>query len=277
MCLPSAVYAGGIAGAAFELSGVGFDAWAWSVSIVLVATIAWMAHLLDRAKPLAAWHDPADGVANPRRDAFVRRNRRAMNLLAAALGFVACVLAMLVDWRLIGLVPAGAAAVIIYGARPSESRRTRPKDLLVIKNALTGLAYASLVGCVLFAAMPGTIGRGMPWIALGLVALLVTGDAMLSDIDDTTADAMFGTRTVSVLAGRRWAVVWGVAIYGMVVVYWLVLGIHTPATLTLAIGLPATGVAVAFLPRVRSLIDVRGGVLAAVALALVSGSTVTSI
>lgn len=258
-----------MAGAAFELAGAAFDPRAWSLSIALVATVAWMAHLLDRAKPLAALDDPADRMANPTRDAFVQRHRLALNLLAAALGLVACVLAVLLDPWLVGLVPLGAMSVIIYGARKSESRRTRPKDVLIVKNALTGLAYATLIGCVLFAAMPGLVEHRPPWIALGLVALLVTGDAMLSDIDDTPADAMFGTRTVSVLAGRRWAMVSGIAIYAMVVAYWMVLGNHTATSLTLAIGLPATGVAIAFLPRVRSLIDVRGGVLALAVLAFV--------
>lgn len=263
------MYAGGIAAASFELSRARFDARAWSLSIALVATVAWMAHLLDRAKPLAALDDPADRMANPTRDAFVQRHRLALNLLAAALGLVACVLAVLLDAWLVGLVPLGAMSVIIYGARKSESRRTRPKDVLIVKNALTGLAYATLIGCVLFAAMPGLVEHRLPWIALGLVALLVTGDAMLSDIDDTPADAMFGTWTVSVLAGRRWAMVSGIAIYAMVVAYWMVLGNHTATSLTLAIGLPATGVAIAFLPRVRSLIDVRGGVLALAVLAFV--------
>lgn len=258
-----------MAGAAFELSGAAFDAQVWSILIVLITAIAWMAHLLDRAKPLSAWHDPADRMANPSRDAFVRKHRRAINTFTATLGLVACVLAMLLDPWLVALVPLGAVSVIIYGARKSESRRTRPKDVLVFKNVLTGLAYATLIGYVLFAAMPGLVEHRLPWIALGLVALLVTGDAMLSDIDDTPADAMFGTRTVSVLTGRRWAMVSGIAIYAMVVAYWMLLGNRTPTSLTLAIGLPATGVAIAFLPRVRSLIDVRGGVLALVALAFV--------
>lgn len=255
-----------MAGAALELSGVGFDAAAWSLSILLVATIAWMAHLLDRAKPLAAWHDPADRMANPQRDDFVLRNRRAMNLLAAALWIASCGLAVLLDPGLAMLAPVGAVSVIIYGARRSESRRTRPKDVLIIKNALTGLAYASLIGCVLFASAPGSIEQRLPWIALGLVALLVTGDAMLSDIDDTPADAMFGTRTVSVLAGRRWATAVAIGIYALAVLYWVGFGAHTAVAWTLVLGLCVTGTVIATLPRVRSLIDARGGVMAAIIL-----------
>jgi len=257
-----------MAGAALELSGVDFDWPAWSLSILLIATIAWMAHLLDRAKPLAALDDPADSIANPLRDAFVRRHRLALNVFATALGLIACFFAILLDPWLVVLVPLGVISVVIYGARKTESRRTRPKDVLIVKNALTGLAYATLIGCVLFAGVPGVIDQSMPWIALGLVAWLVTGDAMLSDVDDTPADAMFGTRTVSVLAGRRWAIATAIAIYAFVVTYWLVLGDHTPTTLTLGIGLPVTGLFIAFMPRVRTPIDVRGGVLAVAALLL---------
>lgn len=269
LCLPSAVYAGGMAAAAFELSGAVFDATSWSLAIVLVATIAWMAHLLDRAKPLAAWHDPADRMANPQRDAFVQRHRLALNVLATTLGLVAGVLAILLDPRLVVLVPIGAVSVIVYGARPSNSRRTRPKDVLVIKNALTGLAYATLIGCVVLVAVPGLQEQGLPWLALSLIGLLVTGDAILSDVDDTPADAMFGTTTVSVLGGRKWATMVAVGTYVIVMGCWLWLGTRTPTALMLAIGLPATGVLIAFLPRVRSLIDVRGGMLALVALAFV--------
>ncbi|UYV12637.1 MAG: UbiA family prenyltransferase [Phycisphaera sp.] len=263
------MYAAGLATATLELSGAAFDARTWSLSIALITTIVWMAHLLDRAKPLMAWDDPADRMANPVRDAFVQRHRVAMNVLAASLGLSACMLAVLVEPWLVVLVPIGAVSVIIYGSRRSESRRTRPKDVLVIKNALTGLAYATLIGCVLFASVPELFEQRLPWIALGIVCMLVTGDAILSDIDDTPADAMFGTKTVSVLAGRRWARVVAIGIYVIAVAYWLGLGEHTPTTLTLAIGLPAMGMLIAFLPRVRSLIDVRGGVLALVALAFV--------
>lgn len=268
-CLPSALYAAGLATATLELSGAAFDARTWALSIALITAIVWMAHLLDRAKPLAVWDDPADRMANPVRDAFVQRHRVAMNALAASLGLAACVLATLVEPWLVVLVPVGAASVIVYGARKSESRRTRPKDVLVIKNALTGLAYATLIGCVLFASVPELFEQRLPWIALGMVCMLVTGDAILSDIDDTPADAMFGTTTVSVLAGRRWARVVAVGIYVIVMACWLWLGTRTPTTLTLAIGLPATGLLIAFMPRVRSLIDVRGGVLAMIALAFV--------
>lgn len=258
-----------MAAAALELSGAGFDPHVWSLSIVLVATIAWMAHLMDRAKPLEAWHDPADRMANPARDAFVRKHRRAMNLLAASLWMLACLWAALLDFGLAVLAPIGAVSVIIYGARQTDSRRTRPKDVLVIKNALTGLAYATLIGCVVLVAVPGLQQQRLPWLALSLIGLLVAGDAILSDVDDTPADAMFGTTTVSVLAGRTWAKAVAIGIYVLAVAYWLWLGTRTPTALTLAIGLPATGVLIAFLPRVRSLIDVRGGVLALLALAFI--------
>jgi 4-hydroxybenzoate polyprenyltransferase len=231
----------------------------------LITAIAWMAHLLDRAKPLAAWNDPADRMANPRRDAFVQRYRLAMNFLTGSLGLSACILAMFIEPWLVVLVPAGAIAVVVYGSRPSDSRRPRPKDVLVLKNALTGLAYATLIGCALWAALPDRTGL---WPALAIVALVVAADAILSDIDDRPADEAFGTRTVPVLAGRRRATLAAAGIYGAAMAIWAIWGTPNAAAGFVAIGLPLTGLALAVLPRTRTAIDLRAGAVALLAILL---------
>lgn len=217
-----------------------------------------MAYLLDRVKPLARWRDPADCMANPRRDAWVAQHRRALLVCTTVLAAAATVLAMVIEPWLALLVPAGLAAVVIYGSRPTASRRVRPKDVLLAKNLLTGLAYATLIGCVLWAALPEAKGL---WRALAVVGLLVTGDAMLCDIDDTPSDATFGTTTVAVLAGRRWATALAMAVYVAAIMLWLAPGGRALAEASFALGMPITGLASLRLARVRTAIDLRGGVL----------------
>ena len=87
-------------------------------------------------------------MADPEREAWVDRHRTRLLVLAAMLCAVAFFLALAINAWLELLLPAGIMAVVIYGARPSESRRTRPKDVLLAKNLLTGLAYATLVTSV---------------------------------------------------------------------------------------------------------------------------------
>ncbi len=258
--MPSAVYAAGVSAGTIAMAG-GVVVGTQLLAIALITCIAWMAHLLDRAKPLARWHDPADRMADAARDAWVVRRRRWLNASALASGAAACGLALVIEPWLIVLAPVGAAAVITYGARNSNSRRIRPKDVLIIKNALTGLAYATLVGCVLWAVLPERIGL---WMSLAVIALLVAADAMLSDIDDTPADATFGTRTVSVLAGRRWASGIGLALHSVAVVLWMVLG--TGSGEAFAYGTPLTAAAIVLFPTLRRAIDLRAGVLGAIAL-----------
>ncbi|MFI4916022.1 MAG: UbiA family prenyltransferase [Phycisphaerales bacterium JB060] len=259
--MPSAVYAAGVAAGTLAMVGatVVYDQ---ALAIGLITSIAWMAHLLDRAKPLARWHDPADRMADAQRDAWVLRHRLGLNVAAIEAAIIACVLALIIDPWLVLLVPFGAASVLVYGARKSDSRRTRPKDVLVIKNAITGLAYATLIGCVLRAELPEPSGLGLP---LAMVALLVAADAMLSDIDDTPADATFGTRTVSVFAGRRWARGIGLGLHALAIVLWLVLG--TGWGNAFAYGMPLSAAAIVLAPTLRRAIDLRAGLLGAVALA----------
>lgn len=247
------------------LANAGGTPRAWLLSIALVLAIAWMAYLLDRVKVLSRWRDPADRMANPARDAWVARNRRALLACAGLLAAAATILAFVIKPWLIVLVPAGGLSVVIYGSRPSASRRLRPKDVLIAKNVLTGLAYATLIGCVLWAALPEA--RGL-WRALAVVALLVTGDAMLCDIDDTTSDATFGTTTVAVLAGRRVATALALVVFAAAAVIWLKVGGRSLAGAVLALGMPLTGLSISRLGRVRTAIDLRGGVLGLAAVLL---------
>ena len=238
---------------------------AWLFSISLVLAIAWMAYLLDRVKVLGRWRDPADRMANPSRDAWVVRNRRALLACAGMIAAAATLLAFVIEPWLVVLIPAGALSVVIYGSRPSASRRLRPKDVLIAKNALTGLAYATLIGCVLWAALPET--RGL-WRAIAILGLLVTGDAMLCDIDDTPSDASYGTTTVAVLAGRHWATILALVVYATAVVIWLKVGGRSLAQAGFALGMPLTGAAISRMARVRTAIDLRGGVLGLFAILL---------
>ena len=204
-------------------------------------------------------------MADPEREAWVDRHRTRLLVLAAMLCAVAFFLALAINAWLELLLPAGIMAVVIYGSRPSESRRTRPKDVLLAKNLLTGLAYATLVAAVLWAALPETASL---WIALGVVALLVSADAMLSDIDDRPSDASFGTKTVPVLVGRRWATLSSALLYAAAIALWLVLGQRDVESAVFALAMVFSGLTLALLRRLRTPIDLRAGVIGLLALLL---------
>ena len=261
--MPSAVYAAGVTGGAIVLSGASPSASSSLLPIALVTSIAWMAHVLDRAKVLRRWRDPADRMADPDREAGVDRHRVKLLVLAAVLCVVAFLLALAINAWLELLLPAGITAVIVYGSRPSDSRRTRPKDVLLAKNLLTGLAYATLVGAVLWAALPDSDGF---WVALGVVALLVSADAMLSDIDDRPSDARFGTTTVAVIAGRRWATLVSAMLYAGGIALWLLLGEWGAGSALFVLGMAFSGLATSPLRRLRTPIDLRGGLIGLAAL-----------
>ena len=233
--------------------------------MTLVTAIAWMAHVVDRAKVLRRWHDPADRMVNPAREAWVIQHRTPLLAWAAVLSLAAATLAVLIDVWLVLLVPCGFAAVVVYGSRPSESRRTRPKDVLIAKNALTGLAYATLIGAVLWAALPD---KGELWISLSVVMMLVTADAILCDIDDRLSDANYGTTTVVVLAGRRCATLVSAVLYAGGIALWLVLGERATGSIAFTLGMAFSGLAIARLRRLRTPIDLRGGVVGLCALLL---------
>lgn len=268
VCLPSAIYAAGLTVGGLLLVSPAAVGPAHALAVALVVAIAWMAHVLDRVKVLRRWRDPADRMANPARDAWIERNRRAMLVIAAMLALGSGVLAWVLEPWLVVLVPAGAAAVVAYGSRPTDSRRPRPKDVLILKNALTGLAYATLIGCAMWPALADRAGL---WPALAIVALIVAGDAILSDIDDRSADEAFGTRTVPVVAGRRRAILAAAGSYAAGVLIWVIFGPATGPAGVFVLGLPLVGLALAMLPRTRTAIDLRAGVVAAGAVLLWMG------
>lgn len=282
LCVPSALYAGGAAGGALAMADLRPGTTRALLGVALAMLVAWLAYLVDRVKPLRRWMDPADAAACPRRDAWLRRHRPQALALTAGVGLLAVVAGWLLSPVLALLAPASAGASVAYGCRPSASRRPRPKDLLPLKNALTGLAYATLVGGVLLVLTPMHEPTGLPAVdgsaggsaggsivvAIGVLALLVAADAMRCDLDDRPSDRAFGTRTVAVAAGPMSAIVLASLLDAAAVCLWLGAGAASPARAAFALGLPVTGPLLAHLPQVRTPIDLRGAALGTLALVL---------
>jgi 4-hydroxybenzoate polyprenyltransferase len=112
-----------------------------------------------------------------------------------------------------------AAGVIAYAGRP-RTRRARPKDVLVLKNAvvaagITGFATMVAIGAAasaptLAAARDIALAHALQ-IALACVhvAVRVFADAALCDLDDERSDRSHGTVTLPTQLGRTRA--WNVA------------------------------------------------------------------
>ncbi|MEO1007442.1 MAG: UbiA family prenyltransferase [Planctomycetota bacterium] len=258
-CLPAAIYAGGAASCVLTLAG-GAPGHEQALAIGFTAAVAWMAYILDRAKIFARWHDPADRLARPERDAWVRAHRGGLLAGAAALATIGVVFALALRPWLATFVPAGAAAVIAYGSRDAASDRTRPKDVLLLKNALTAAAFATLACSSTSAAGIDPRAVASPGLFLACVVL---GDAVLCDIEDLHADEAHRTRTVAVAAGPRTARTLGLGILALTATSWLVFVDRTPASAVIAAGLWLTAtLAVWATHRVRIAIDLRMGVVA---------------
>jgi 4-hydroxybenzoate polyprenyltransferase len=172
-------------------------------------------YLLDRVKLADRFLDRADLAAKPDRFAWIRAHARAVRLFGALLALTALILAALVHPAAAVLVLAGHAAVVAYAHRSADpARRARPKDILVLKNALVGAGIAffavALLALASTGASPGLVPDLLTPAAVAdllvpfvFLSLSITADAALSDIDDVPTDRPFGTRTLPAAAGPR--------------------------------------------------------------------------
>lgn len=209
----SVVYLAQVSGAWADLT------WSSRAALVLIAFLTAVGtYLLDRVKVRDAWLDPADAIAQPERYELLASHTGACRgllvaCLAAAAGLGAWVHAGL------ALVPVVAAAgVVIYAGRP-KGKGQRPKDVLIVKNlyvaaGIVGFACVLLLGTV----SPPTVHAALRWLtapamlfALATLGVRVAADAVLCDLDDTHADAAYGTHTLATRFGREAA--WRIAFF----------------------------------------------------------------
>jgi len=168
----------------------------WTIAS-LAATLTMSVYVLDRVKPHDRLRDPADAIAHPTRDAFVRRHLIPLRILCLLMAAGVVVTGSFVHWAMPVIAVGALAGVLVYGSIPRTQRlRRRPKDMLIIKNLAVAGAFGSMTMAMLWSQglMPTA---ALP--AVGVVAFMglhIFTDAMLCDIDDARADAQFGTSTI---------------------------------------------------------------------------------
>ncbi len=163
----------------------------------LAASLTMSVYLLDRVKPHDALRDPADAIAHPTRDAFVRRHLILLRMLCLLVASGVTIAGFFVHWSMPIIAIGAFGGVLVYGSIPRTQRlHRRPKDLLILKNLAVAGAFGSMTMAMLWS-------QGlMPTVALpaiGVIAFIglhIFTDAMLCDIDDARADAQFGTSTI---------------------------------------------------------------------------------
>ena len=182
-----------------------------------VGLCAHAGYLFDRVKLRDRDLDPADLEAYPARHLFLRRHARVIRVVMVLEWIGAVVVGAWLHWALGVLVFGGVVAGVVYSGWPAGSGRKRVKDWRGVKAVAVATA---IVGLAMHAALlPGGVWETVDWVRVGWVGvgawLLVCGDAILCDLDDTEADRRFGTMSVPVLVGQGVAGVIGV---GLVVV-----------------------------------------------------------
>jgi len=267
LAVVSGLYTVGLVAAAYLLTGVPTDP-----SVVAAAGLcAAGLYLIDRVKLRDRDLDAADLTAMPERHTFLRNHAVSLRLASIALLAVSSALfAMHHPW-LSALAPLGLLAVVVYSLGPRHG--ARPKDQLLIKNAIVAAGMASLAGLVLWAHDADLLAR-RPIAMLGWLGLTVFGDAALSDLDDSVSDERFRTQTLPNTVGHPWT--WFMAVTAQAAGGAVLLSVrpHDHAAWWLGLGVPLTTAALwlARLRRVRDPIDLRLPILVALTMLATRGS-----
>lgn len=189
---------------------LGLSAPDWS-TIAFLLIVAHACYLLDRVKLSDDRQDPADAIALPDRALLFARNAR---LIRVALG-VEFITASFVGWYIspaLSLVPLGSLVCVhLYAGRAASPCKPRFKDLPALKSFFISSAHIALLVAVLWGNNHNLIEHPRFVVILSIVGLwlIVSGDAILCDLDDHDSDAIYGTRSLPVLIGNKWA--WFVA------------------------------------------------------------------
>ncbi|MFT5422455.1 MAG: hypothetical protein ACI89L_000212 [Phycisphaerales bacterium] len=259
LAIVSGLYVVGCVTAAYLLAGQPIDS-----SVVVAAGLCAVGlYLIDRVKLRDRDFDSADLAAMPERHEFLRHHAVRLRWGSVALFAVSSLLFALHHPWLSVMPPMGLLAVVFYSLGPRHG--ARPKDQLLIKNAIVAAAMACLVGLVLWAHGVDLLARTQ-FALLGWLALVVFGDAALSDLDDTVSDQRFQTQTLPNTLGHPWT--WAMALLvqigGSVVL--LTLGPQDRVAWWLGLGIPVSTAVLwlARLGRVRDPIDLRLPLLVAV-------------
>jgi len=187
-------------------------------TVLFLLLVAHSCYLLDRVKLSDKRQDPADAIALPDRALlFAERSIQIRIML-----FVELLIAMLSGFfisPLLVLIPLGALiGVQFYAGRGASPSKPRMKDLPALKSFFISSAHIALVVAVLWGQNHALIGHPEPIVLLSLLGLwlIVSGDAILCDLDDHRSDALYGTRSLPVLLGdtRAWLLAEGLIFLG---------------------------------------------------------------
>ncbi len=202
------MYAIGVAVILGELLGYPLE---WK-AILYVTLCSHAGYVFDRIKFRDADLDPADLLADPGRHQFLRSHARWLRILMALEWIGAVVLGWMIAPMLGGLVLGGVLAGYAYsGWSPSD--RSRLKDVSGLKawlvsGAVVGLGFAVvLADAHVFGDVQNlrsALSGHRWWCVVGML-LIVCGDAVVCDLDDSTSDRVYRTRSLPVMIGDRWS------------------------------------------------------------------------
>jgi 4-hydroxybenzoate polyprenyltransferase len=249
-------------------------------------------YLLDRVKLADRWLDPADQTAHPDRFAFLGEHTMRIRLLALLLGVAAMIVAATIHPVAVVLIPLASIGVVVYAglprhgrrggpARDESRRRTRIKDVLLLKNAAVAASITVFVALLILLdasssidALVDSLQNASQTLSIATAAAvlfsLVLADAILCDIDDAASDRAHATATIPGQFGKPAA--WIVAGVLHVAVAAMLLYVGGDSALVPARRLWAGLILASFVllaiwrpVRLRDLVDARLEVLAVIA------------
>ncbi len=174
-------------------------------TIAYILLIGHACYLLDRVKISDQRQDPADAIALPERALLFSTHGRRIRLLIV----LELLVSALVGWLLhpaMALVPIAALVVVhLYAGRGATPGDPRFKDLPALKAFMIASGHLALTVALLWAndhLFYEHLRWRAPVIAAG-IWLVVSGDAVLCDLDDEHADRAYETNSLPVLLGPR--------------------------------------------------------------------------
>ncbi len=239
-------------------------------TVLYLLLVAHACYLLDRVKLSDDRQDPADAIALPDRALLFAEHSKTIRILLMLELLLAMVSGFLIS-PLLALIPLGALlGVQLYAGRAACPGKPRFKDLPALKSFFISSAHIALVVAVLWSNDHNLIEHPRAVVLLSIAGLwfIVSGDAILCDLDDHDSDAMYGTRSLPVLLGNKRA--WLVAQAMLALGGLMLLANSKPDRLLVfcAAAIWMSGYPTLFIKNRRDLIDARLLPIALIALLL---------
>ena len=173
--------------------------------IMYILLCAHSCYLLDRVKVADRRQDPADALALPNRAMLFARHAKPIRTLVFGELIAASISGFVLE-PMLALIPLTALAVVhLYAGRQANADSPRLKDLPALKAFFIASGHLALSWAVLWASRHDLlINLSLhDIVAIFGLWLIITGDAVLCDIDDHDADRLYSTRSLAVMLGSR--------------------------------------------------------------------------